>query len=153
MPLDEMTDYRVHVTPQDDGSLEITYSYEWKVLNDSREGPLSWVKLGMANPNYVVKEFGGAAGGIRYQPSESSENPMLELNLDRSYYKGETARLSCGPLSLGYRDGEGVLGRPAPAGQSGGVPAVGDIDTESEPHRHQAEPAGVHLGQQRKLCQ
>ena len=30
MPLDEMTDYRVHVTPQDDGSLEITYSYEWK---------------------------------------------------------------------------------------------------------------------------
>ena len=92
MPLDEMTDYRVHVTPQDDGSLEITYSYEWKVLNDSREGPLSWVKLGMANPNYVVKEFGGAAGGIRYQPSESSENPMLELNLDRSYYKGETAR-------------------------------------------------------------
>ena len=68
MPLDEMTDYRVHVTPQDDGSLEITYSYEWKVLNDSKEGPLSWVKLGMANPNYVVKEFGGAAGGIRYQP-------------------------------------------------------------------------------------
>lgn len=92
MPLDEMTDYRVHVTPQDDGSLEITYSYEWKVLNDSKEGPLSWVKLGMANPNYVVKEFGGSAGGIRYQPSESSENPMLELNLDRSYYKGETAR-------------------------------------------------------------
>lgn len=63
-----------------------------------------------------------------------------------------------GPLKLWsavlrYRDGEGVLGRPAPAGQSGGVPAVGDIDTESEPHRHQAEPAGVHLGQQRKLCQ
>ena len=40
------------------------------------------MKLGMANPNYVVKEFGGSAGGIRYQPSESSENPMLELNLD-----------------------------------------------------------------------
>lgn len=90
-PLDEITDYRISVAQRSDGSLDITYSLQWKVLNDSKEGPLSWVKLGMANPDYTVKELGGAAKGIRYQPAASSQNPMLELNLDRSYYKGETA--------------------------------------------------------------
>lgn len=78
-PLDEMTEYQVHVAPRDDGSLDITYRFKWKVLNDSKEGPLTWVKLGMANPQYVVGEMGGAAAGIRYQPSEFSQNSMLEL--------------------------------------------------------------------------
>lgn len=90
-PLDEMTEYQVHVAPRDDGSLDITYRFKWKVLNDSKEGPLTWVKLGMANPQYMVGEMGGAAAGIRYQPSEFSQNSMLELNLNRPYYKGETA--------------------------------------------------------------
>lgn len=39
LPLDKILDYEVVVYPQEDGSLEITYSYRWKVLNDSREGP------------------------------------------------------------------------------------------------------------------
>ena len=62
MPLDEMTDYRVHVTPQDDGSLEITYSYEWKVLNEAGHGESQlcgegvW-RSGRWNPISAVRIF------------------------------------------------------------------------------------------------
>ena len=48
-PLDRILDYRVQVKAQEDGALEITYQYRWKVLNDSKEGPLTWVSLGIPN--------------------------------------------------------------------------------------------------------
>lgn len=49
-PLDEITDYQVHVETQNDGSMDITYRYEWKVLNDTREAPLHGYGLGFPTP-------------------------------------------------------------------------------------------------------
>lgn len=89
MPLDEIKDYRVYVFPREDGSLDITYEYEWKVLSDSKEGPLKWVRLGVANPNYEVVGYGGAIESRRVQRRKTSE-PMIELNLKREYKAGET---------------------------------------------------------------
>lgn len=90
MPLDEITDYQVHVETREDGSLDITYRYQWKVLNDSREGPLSWVQLGVANQSHEVIGFGGAARRVRSSYGGTSDC-LVKLDLDRSYYKGETA--------------------------------------------------------------
>lgn len=91
-PLDEIPYYEVEVTPLPKGAVEITYRYEWKVLNDSREGPLNWVRLGLANYDYGLVEYGGAIGERRYgSGSDSSEGPYISFNLNRSYYKGETA--------------------------------------------------------------
>lgn len=90
MPLDEIVDYRVYVFPKEDGSLNITYQYKWKVLNDTKEGPLTWVRLGVANQDYELESYGGAARSRRLRFSNASE-PMIELNLDREYKAGETA--------------------------------------------------------------
>ena len=65
LPLDKILDYEVVVYPQEDGSLEITYSYRWKVLNDSREGPLTWVSLGIPNSACRLMSYKGAIAGTR----------------------------------------------------------------------------------------
>ena len=91
MPLDEITEYRVHVFTEADGSLNITYEYQWKVLNDSKEGPLEWVQLGTANTSYIVEDFGGAADSLRMDLNHTVWKPMVEFNLNRDYHAGETA--------------------------------------------------------------
>lgn len=92
-PLDEIQNYEVEVTPLPGGAVEITYRYEWTVLNDTKEGPLEWVKLGMANYDYGILEYGGAITGRHYDSgsSYSYDGPYACFDLNRPYYKGETA--------------------------------------------------------------
>lgn len=91
-PLDEIQNYEVEVTPLPKGAVEITYRYDWKVLNDSKEGPLEWVKLGMANYDYGLVEYGGAITGRHYgSDAYSNDGPYACFDLNRPYYKGETA--------------------------------------------------------------
>jgi len=73
-PLDKIQDYQVEVTPLEDGTLDITYRLRWEVLNSSREGPLSWVKIGMANENFRIKEYGG---GSLFPPHSLGGNPAF----------------------------------------------------------------------------
>lgn len=88
-PLDEITDYQVYVETQNDGSMDITYRYEWKVLNDTREGPLTWVRLGLPNNHCEVTDFGGAIDHV--SNSYLFSEPVLKAYLDRNYYKDQTA--------------------------------------------------------------
>lgn len=57
-PVDRIENYQVEVVPQSDGALEITYRFKWRVVG-LREGPLTWVEIGMANSNFDVLDFGG----------------------------------------------------------------------------------------------
>ncbi len=34
--------------------LDITYDIEWKVLDSTTEGPLTWVQIGTPNSNLIV---------------------------------------------------------------------------------------------------
>ena len=90
-PLDEIQDYQVDVVPQADGTLEITYSYDWKVLDSRREGPLSWVSLGMANYDYDILDYGGAIAGRYYDFSSSSpeKGPYARFSLNALQFKGD----------------------------------------------------------------
>ena len=90
-PLDEITDYQVHVETQNDGSMDITYRYEWKVLNDTREGALTWVRLGLPNASCQVTSFGGAIDHVSGSYQSAFSEPVLKAYLDRAYYKGQTA--------------------------------------------------------------
>ena len=85
-PLDKIQDYQVEVTPLEDGTLDITYRLRWEVLNSSREGPLSWVKIGMANENFRIKEYGGAILSPR-----NSVDSYASFSLRKEFEKGETA--------------------------------------------------------------
>lgn len=90
-PLDRITRYEVSVEPQDDGALNITYRFDWMVLNDSREGPLKWVKIGMANASYTILETGGAIACEHYGGQSNVFGVYAMFDLDRPYCKGETA--------------------------------------------------------------
>ena len=84
-PLDKIQDYLVDAAVQPDGTLNITYHLRWEVLDSSREGPLSWVKLGMGNEDFEVLNCGGAADYVFPSGSYS------KVYLDRAYYEGEVA--------------------------------------------------------------
>lgn len=85
-PLDQIEDYRVDVVTAPDGTLDITYSLRWRVLNDSKEGPLTWVQLGMANTDFTVLDYGGDISS-----RHKSSADYAGFNLKRSFQKGETA--------------------------------------------------------------
>lgn len=89
-PLDRLREYEVHVDVNRDGTMEITYHYRWEVLNDSREGPLTWVELGLANSQCELTDYGGAVTGLHYGYRNGLfwEN-LIGLDLDREYCKGE----------------------------------------------------------------
>ena len=87
-PLDRILDYCVQVRAQEDGALEITYQYRWKVLNDSKEGPLTWVSLGIPNSRCELLGYTGAISGLK---NGFYGDGLIEFELDRAYKKGEVA--------------------------------------------------------------
>jgi|GEM_PF-250371 len=86
--LDRIRSYCVDVVPQPDGTLEITYNIEWQVLDGTSEGPLSWVKLGLANSECELIESGGNADRV------TINGTYAKIYLDRDYGTGETAYIS-----------------------------------------------------------
>ena len=85
-PLDEIQLYEVNAQMQPDGTMNNTYHIKWKVLNDSREGPLTWVRIGMPNMNYeVVSNYGAAVSAY------NNNDGYIQITLDEAYYKDQTA--------------------------------------------------------------
>ena len=87
-PLDEIQDYTITVNMRPDGTMDIKYHVEWKVLNDSREGPLEWVKIG--NPNKHVDGITALSDNIKDIKYISDGGSYIRIDFDRSYYEGET---------------------------------------------------------------
>ena len=50
-PLDEIQEYTIQIDMRRDGTMDIQYHLDWKVLDDKSDGPLSWVKIGIPNKN------------------------------------------------------------------------------------------------------
>ena len=53
--LDYIHEYIVKVDPRYDGTLDIEYRIKWEVLNDTKDGPLTWIVVGI--PNVYVDEL------------------------------------------------------------------------------------------------
>ncbi len=87
-PLDEIQDYTVTVDLRPDGTADIKYHLEWKVLDDSSEGPLEWVKIGIANENVdEITALTSNISKIKYYPEGSDD--YVRIDFDRKYYAGE----------------------------------------------------------------
>ena len=86
--LDEIESYIVTVNPRTtDGTLDIIYELDWKVLDSSTEGPLTWVQIGTPNEN-----FDKAVGLTDNIKSISKYNgSYVKIEFTRSYYAGEVA--------------------------------------------------------------
>ncbi|MBP5152607.1 MAG: hypothetical protein ILP13_06825, partial [Lachnospiraceae bacterium] len=48
-PTDEIVNYEIDASINDDATVNLNYHIEWKVLDDVQYGPLTWVKVGIPN--------------------------------------------------------------------------------------------------------
>lgn len=86
--LDEIQNYEIRVEMRPNGTMDIYYHVEWKVLDDSSEGPLSWVKIGIPNSHVdEIKAYSSNIKSIRYY---SDGGAYVRVDFDRNYYEGET---------------------------------------------------------------
>lgn len=90
--LDEIVNYNITVIPNQDATLNIYYDIDWLVLDSDSEGPLTWVKIGIPNSHTVSYE--ATSNSIRKISTMSSGGYYVRLDLDRSYYEGETVHMS-----------------------------------------------------------
>lgn len=90
-PLDEIQAYHIKVHMRPDGTMDIRYRIEWKVLDDKSEGPLTWVKVGI--PNKHVDEIVALSNNIKEIGYMSDNGAYIRIDLDREYYAGEVITL------------------------------------------------------------
>ena len=87
--LDEIESFRITVDVNDDATLSMAYHVDWKVLDSTSEGPLSWVRIGIPNAHYSSLEAtSDTVKSIRY---DSSGGSYVRIDLDRDYYADEVA--------------------------------------------------------------
>jgi len=90
-PIDEIQVYAIKVDVNDDASLTMDYYIEWKVLDDQKEGPLSWVQIGI--PNTSASDFKALSDNVvSVSKSTSGSEVFAKVVLDREYKAGEVAQ-------------------------------------------------------------
>ena len=85
--LDEILNYTTTVSPRDDGTLDIKYNIQWKVLDSTTEGPLEWVKIGI--PNQHVDEIKKISKNIKKIKYSSSGGNYVRIDFKDKYEAGE----------------------------------------------------------------
>lgn len=90
-PLDEIEQETIWIDVQEDGSLDIAYEIDWKILDSTSDGPLSWVKLGI--PNKYVEEIIPLSSSIKKIRYYGSGGDYVRLDLDREYEAGEIVNM------------------------------------------------------------
>ena len=90
-PLDEIEDYTIRVSMRQDGTMNITYHIEWKVLDSVSEGPLEWVKIGV--PNKHIDEIEATSPNISKIGYMNEGGSYVRIDLDRKYQEGEVVKL------------------------------------------------------------
>ena len=85
--LDEILEYAITVDVNEDGTLNMHYHIDWKVLDSKSEGPLSWVKIGI--PNSHVLSVTGLSDTIAKIAYYSSGGNYVRIDFDRKYYADE----------------------------------------------------------------
>ncbi|MBR4580165.1 MAG: hypothetical protein IKO32_02910, partial [Lachnospiraceae bacterium] len=85
--LDEILNYVITVDVNDDATLHMVYHIDWKVLDSTSDGPLSWVIIGTPNKHYLnLNALSSNIKEIRYTTDNGSG---ARITLDRDYYKDE----------------------------------------------------------------
>jgi hypothetical protein len=91
-PLDEIESYVVTVDMRQDGTMDIRYDITWRVLNDTQEGPLTWVKIGI--PNRHVDDMQSLSPTISDICYLDDGGSYVRADLDRAYHTGEVVSFS-----------------------------------------------------------
>lgn len=87
-PLDEIQNYVITVDMRNDGTMDIRYHLEWKVLDDESDGPLTWVKIGIPNDHVdEIKAISDNIDNIEYMAK--SDKTFVRVDFDREYKSNE----------------------------------------------------------------
>lgn len=85
--LDVINQYFITVDPNTNGTLDLTYHLEWKVLDSTTEGPLEWVKIGIPNANVSnIKAISNNIDKIYYYKDKGD---FIRIDFKKSYQAGE----------------------------------------------------------------
>lgn len=87
--LDEILRYEITVDVNDDATLRMRYHVDWKVLDSTSEGPLSWAKIGIPNSHYI--SMTALSPAVRKLSYLSDGGSYVRVDLDRDYHAGEVA--------------------------------------------------------------
>ena len=87
--LDEILDYTITVDVNDDATLSMAYHIEWKVLDSTTDGPLTWVRVGIPNNHFDSLE--AASDTVKDISYDSAGGSYARIDLDRAYHAGEVA--------------------------------------------------------------
>ena len=86
-PQDLIHQYDVTVKPLDDGSLDIDYHFVWEALDETEE--LTWVEIGMANPNFSVYPNSFSSNVASYSKNIDDDYVSLRLDFKKAYLGGD----------------------------------------------------------------
>ena len=76
--------YTVTLTPQSDGSVDISYYQQWTVLS----GNIPWITVGLPNTSYTITSSGDNVSNIRDDSGSGWDG--VYIGLDRTYYANQS---------------------------------------------------------------
>ena len=85
--IDQIENYEITIDTNRDGTLKMEFYVRWKVINDTIEGPLEWIKIGI--PNKFVSNIKGLTSNIYDIYYYSDLGSYIRIDLDRPYKAGE----------------------------------------------------------------
>jgi hypothetical protein len=80
----KIDNYKVTLTPQSDGSVDISYYQQWTVLS----GNIPWVTVGLSNTSYTITGSGDNVNNIRDDSGSGWDG--VYIGLDRTYYANQS---------------------------------------------------------------
>ena len=83
--IDRIQSYNITVSPLDDGSLNLLYDITWEVLDSEKEGPLTWVQIGIPNSN--INSLKGLSDNIK--SIEKYNSTYVKIEFKDSYKSGD----------------------------------------------------------------
>lgn len=87
LPKDRIEKYEIYIEPQSDGTLNIEYKIRWTPLDTGE--PLSWIYIGVANPNYTVLDHSSNIASIeRYEDGRGQCH--MDVDFVKKYYSYDT---------------------------------------------------------------
>ena len=91
--LDRILDYQITADLQEDGSVDFHYDITWKVLDDKKQGPLTWVKIGVPNSDveYILPETDNIKSASYYSQGGGC---YIRIDLKNPVYAEETVRFA-----------------------------------------------------------
>lgn len=92
---DVINNYEIQITPRKNGTLFLTYTLDWKVLDSSDIGPLVELYVGVPNENVSeIKALSSNIKTINYTNNSYGANGhYLYITLNKKYYTNDVAQI------------------------------------------------------------